>query len=152
MSNFWRVLREMFNKLRTVITAGLLTSAISLGSVSQALTLDCQNKSSEHIALAVSYLSNDGKTWIVEGWYNLQSQEHALIELPSNNDIFYIFGEFGNNIKVSGGEGSVNMPVVWNEFQYVQADPIKNHDAVESFVRGVATNGYAEISFGPFNN
>lgn len=142
----------MFNKLGANIGAGLLAAALALGGSAQALTLDCKNLTQEPIAVSVSYLGADGKTWFIEGWYNLEGQKQALIELPSSNDIFYIFGEFGNGVKVEGGSGSVQMPVVWDDFQYTQSQPLQKPDSVEQFVRGVATKGYAQISFGPFNN
>lgn len=134
------------------LCAGLIASSLCLGNA-QALTLDCQNKASEPIAVAVSYLGDDGNTWYVEGWYNLKAQEHALIELPSSNNIFYIFGEFKNGVKVEGGYGSIQIPVLWSDFQYTLANALlpQNADGVEQFVRGMATKGYAQISFGPVN-
>lgn len=142
----------MFNKFRAGIGATLLATTAALGGTAQALTLECKNLTQEPIAVAVSYLGSDGKTWFIEGWYNLEGQKEALIELPSSNDIFYIFGEFGNGVKVEGGTGSVQLPVVWSDFQYTQGNRLQNPDSVEQFVRGVATKGHAQISFGPFSN
>lgn len=143
----------MLNKLRTSIGAGLVASSLLLGLPAQALTLDCNNLSNEPIAVAVSYLGSDGNTWFVEGWYNLKAKEHALIELPSSNDVFYIFGEFKNGLKVEGGAGSIRIPVKWDDFQYNTLNQaLGTPDSVEQFVRGVATSGYAQISFGPVSN
>lgn len=150
-NELWRVIAKMFGKLRMSLSAGLVAASLCAGANVQALTLDCQNKAYEPIAVAVSYLGDDGSTWYVEGWYNLKAQEHALIELPSSNNVFYIFGEFKSGIKVEGGYGSIQIPVLWDNFQYTQADALipQKADAVEQFVRGLATNGYAQISFGP---
>lgn len=139
----------MFNSLRRGFAAGLIAVGLFSAGAAQSLTLDCENKEDKPIAVAVSYLSSADHKWYVEGWYNLKAKERALIELPSSNNIFYIFGEFQSGHKVEGGPKSIQMPITWDSFKYTQAQPVQNPDSSVYFVRGAATNGYAQISFGP---
>ena len=137
-----------FRSLGAALTAGILT----LSSSAQALLLECKNAATEPISVAVSYLDYDGKTWMVEGWYSLQAGERANIELDSSNDIFYIYGEFAGGSEVKGGSGSLDLPVYFRTFKYIQGQNSIRPDKVVSFVRGVAANGSAQISFGPIQS
>lgn len=135
----------MSKKLLAALALGLSTLSLS----AQALVLDCKNVAHVPIAVAVSYLDYDGKTWMVEGWYNFEPGEHAKIELDSNNNIFYIYGEFQEGSEVAGGQGALKLPVYYRTFKYVQGQTAIPPDRSVEFVRGVASNGVAEISFGP---
>lgn len=134
----------MFKKL----IAGATLALSSIGAAN-ALTLECTNVANVPISVAVSYLDYDGRSWMVEGWYNLEAGARANIELDSANDIFYIYGEFQGGTEVSGGSGSLNLPVYFRTFKYVQGQQNVQPDRVVSFVRGVASNGSAQIAFGP---
>lgn len=122
-----------------------------LSTSAQALVLDCKNLAHVPLAVAVSYLDLDGRTWLVEGWYNFEPGEHAKIELDSVNNIFYIYGEFRDGNEVAGGAGSLSLPIYYQTFKYVQNQVALPPERVVSFVRGEALNGVAEISFGPLN-
>ncbi|MBU3845091.1 MAG: DUF1036 domain-containing protein [Candidatus Anaerobiospirillum pullicola] len=135
----------MLKKIVSVLT--VCAAAVSFQV--QALTLECKNLANVPIAVAVSYLDYDGKTWLVEGWYNFEPGERANIELDSSNDIFYIFGEFSNGSEVAGGSGSLTLPIYYRTFKYVQGQVSLPPDRSASFVRGVASKGVAQISFGP---
>ncbi len=134
------------------ITAALALGVASLSFNAQALVLDCKNVAQVPIAVAVSYLDYDGKTWLVEGWYNFEPGEHAKIDLDSTNNIFYIYGEFQEGSEVSGGNGSLNLPIYYRTFKYVQGQNALQADKNVNFVRGVASNGVAEIAFGPLQS
>lgn len=135
----WAVLASMFLLLATVSTKA------------QALVLNCKNLAHVPIAVAVSYLDYDGKTWFVEGWYNFQPGQQAKIDLDSSNNIFYIYGEFQEGSEVAGGQASLNLPLYYQSFKYVQGQNLAVPDRSADFVRGVASEGIAEISFGPLS-
>lgn len=134
------------------IGTGLIALGLAWGSIANALTLDCKNVTTEPIAVAVSYLDLDGKTWYVDGWYNLLPNQQANIELDSNNNFFYIYGEFESGIEVKGGEGSLALPIYYKTFKYIQGQqPDQQPDNVVQFVRGVASDGVAKVTFGPIH-
>lgn len=137
--------------LRKIVTAATLVGSMVVASSAQALVLECKNVAHVPISVAVSYLDYDGKTWMVEGWYNLESGARANIQLDSSNDIFYIYGEFEGDQRVQGGEGSLDLPVYYRTFKYVHGQANMKADEKVSFVRGVAANGVAEITFGPIS-
>lgn len=127
-----------------MVAAGLSTHGAA------ALTLDCKNAAHVPVSMAVAYLDYDGKTWLVEGWYTLEAGSRATIELDSDNNIFYIFGEFKGGQQVSGGSGSLELPIYYRTFKYVQdVKGVVNPDAVVPFSRGYADNGRAVITLGP---
>lgn len=136
----WAVLALMFLLLATISTKA------------QALLLNCKNLAHVPIAVAVSYLDYDGVTWFVEGWYNFQPGQQASIDLDSSNNIFYIYGEFQEGSEVAGGRASLKLPLYYNSFKYVQGQNIAVPNRSADFVRGVASDGVAEISFGPLNS
>lgn len=135
--------------LRKIATAAALFGSLAVAQSANALLLECKNVANVPISVAVSYLDYDGKTWMVEGWYNLDAGARANIELDSSNDIFYIYGEFEGNHKVQGGQGSLDLPVYYRTFKYVHGQAKMKPDETVSFVRGVAADGVAQISFGP---
>ena len=137
--------------MRKIAAAAALAGTMTVMTSAQALVLECKNVADVPISVAVSYLDYDGKTWMVEGWYNLDAGARANIELDSSNDIFYIYGEFKGNHEVSGGNGSLDLPVYYRTFKYVHGQNQARPDASVSFVRGVAANGVAQISFGPIS-
>ncbi len=119
-------------------------------SSSVALTLECKNITPVPVSMAVAYLDYDGKSWMVEGWYTLEAGARANIELDSDNSIFYIYGEFQGGQQVSGGGGSLELPIYYRTFKYVQSpNGVERPDAVVSFSRGYANNGHAVITLGP---
>ncbi|MGN8852651.1 hypothetical protein [Anaerobiospirillum succiniciproducens] len=132
-------------------TVAILAMALGTGAISSAnaLVLECKNVADVPISVALSYLDYDGKTWMVEGWYNFPAGSRANIELESSNDIFYIFGEFESGDLVSGGPGALNLPVKYRTFKHIQGQQNGQPDAEVSFVRGVASQGVAQITFGP---
>lgn len=144
-----RKLMRMF-KL-TAAGMALALPLLTAGSA-QALVLECKNVADAPIAVAVSYLDYDGKSWMVEGWYTLEAGARANIELDSANDIFYIYGEFAGGSEVAGGNGSLQLPVYYRTFKYMQGQPLAGQpDRSAAFVRGVAANGVANITFGPIS-
>lgn len=135
--------------MRKILSVVALLSSLVMANSANALVLDCKNAANRPISVAVAYLDYDGKTWMVEGWYNFESGTHAKIELDSANDIFYIYGEFEGDQRVSGGPGSLDLPVYYRTFKYTHGQAKMKADETVSFVRGVATDGVAEITFGP---
>ncbi len=135
--------------LKKIMAAGALFLGLAVGNSAQALLLECRNVANAPIAVAVSYLDYDGHTWMVEGWYTLGPGERANIDLESSNDIFYIYGEFQGGSEVAGGSGSLELPIYYKTFKYVQGQNILQADKRVSFIRGVAANGVAQITFGP---
>lgn len=136
--------------LRKTVATLAMALGLSAASSANALLLECKNVTDQPISVALSYLDYDGKTWLVEGWYNFPAGVRANIELESSNDIFYIYGEFGNGALVSGGDGSLDLPVHFRTFKNIQGQQYTRPDATVSFVRGVASQGVAQITFGPF--
>lgn len=135
--------------MRAALSAAAL--ALCAGSA-DALTLECANRTDQNVAIAVSYLDLDNKTWIVEGWYNLQGNTTANIELDSKNNIFYIFGEFANGIRVDGqeGPGGLKLPIFDRTFRYVYGPQVQGASESVVFIRGQAENNHAQITLGPF--
>ena len=80
-------------------TMALLTAAISMPS--QAIEVTIDNTTNATVVFAFSYL-NDQKDksldpdWLVEGWYNVNPHQKALVNLPSDNDVYYLYAEFSN--------------------------------------------------------
>lgn len=143
---FWLVRFLMLKKL----ACAAAICALSMSSA-HALLLKCKNVADRPISVAVSYLDYDGKTWLVEGWYNLDPGMQANIDLESSNDIFYLYGEFTGGSEVSGGAGSLQLPIQYRTFKYIQGQNFATPDTTVSFVRGVASNGVAEVTFGPIS-
>ena len=137
--------------LRKIAATLALVASMAAFNSANALVLDCKNVAHVPISIAVSYLDYDGKTWMVEGWYNLDAGAHAKIELDSSNDVFYIYGEFPGNQKVAGGEGALELPVYYRTFKYIYGQQPAKPDETVFFVQGVATNGLSEITLGPLS-
>ena len=134
------------------LVGGLCMASWLSATSAAALTLECKNVAHVPVSMAVAYLDYDGKSWMVEGWYTLEAGARANINLDSDNNIFYIYGEFQGGQQVSGGSGSLDLPIYYRTFKYVQKpDGVERPDAVVSFSRGYADNGMAVITLGPIN-
>ena len=53
---------------------------------------------------------------------------------------------------MSGGNGSLNLPICYRTVKYVHGQNALQASKNVNFVRGVASNGVAEIAFGPLQS
>ncbi len=121
----------------------LLTSAGSIANAAPLeITVDNQTKS--EVVMAFSYLSNKEQDWVVDGWYNIEPNKTANIDLDTDNDIYYLYAEFSNGKKIEGGQGAVELSVQDTSFLYKQKDEPENSRKV-SFLRARSNGSKATI-------
>lgn len=129
-------------------TMALLTAAISMSS--QAIEVTIDNTTNATVVFAFSYL-NDQKDksldpdWFVEGWYNVNPHQKALVNLPSDNDVYYLYAEFSNGKKLEGGKGSIKLMVNDRSFSYKQKEVPKKLTRQATFLRARCNQGKSLI-------
>lgn len=135
--------------LRKMAATVALVGSMAAFSNANALVLECTNVADKPVSLAVAYLDYDGKTWMTEGWYNLDANSRANIELDSANNVFYIYGEFQGGVQVSGGQGALELPIYYRTFKYIYGQNKDKPDDTVLFVQGSAENNVSQITLGP---
>lgn len=128
--------------MRKVLTLSLLLISFA----STAIEVNINNNNKKDATFAFSYYDNDKSAWIVEGWYNVKSQEKVIIDLNSNNKVFYMYGEFADGYKIQGGEGAIEFPIVYESFMYERDTSIENPDLSVKFIKAQARDGKAKIN------
>lgn len=132
----------MKNIKRLAVAA--LSSMFLLNSAS-ALEVKVENLTSAKVVLAFSYLDMKVNEWVVDGWYNVEAEQTAQINLPSNNDIYYLYAEFSNGKKLEGGKGSISIRVNNESFLYKQGKAPKHFTKKVNFVRARGNDGKALV-------
>ena len=114
-------------------------------NVANALEVKIENQTKASVVMAFSYLDTKSNEWVVDGWYNVEPQQNALINLDSSNDIYYLYSEFSNGKKLEGGKGSIKLKVNNRSFFYKQSEKQANADREVSFLRARGSDGKAII-------
>ncbi|NLK85669.1 MAG: DUF1036 domain-containing protein [Aeromonadales bacterium] len=126
----------------------LALCALTLASTcmsANALEVTIDNKTKATVVMAFSYLDSKTNDWVVDGWYNVEPEQKALVNLDSKNDIYYLYSEFSNGKKLEGGKGSVVLKVKNRNFFYKQTKPTDDLDRKATFLRARSNNGKSLI-------
>lgn len=127
-------------------SAFVVATVLGVSSFSaNALEITIDNQTTSKVAMAFSYLPSNDKDWVVDGWYNVDANEKALLNLDTSNEMYYVYAEFSNGKKIEGGEGAVKLMVQNRSFVYKQnAAPDSNVREV-SFLRARSNGDKATI-------
>lgn len=111
----------------------------------QALEVTVDNQTATSAAFAFSYLDKESKAWTVTGWFNVGPKAQGVIDLPSDNPLYYLYAEFSNGKKIEGGEGAVTLKVQNRSFSWPQDQMPGKRVREVSFVRARGTGGKATV-------
>ncbi|MGN1281993.1 MAG: DUF1036 domain-containing protein [Succinivibrio sp.] len=128
------------NKLLNSVLLGC-----ALSSAANALEITVDNVTDSTVVMAFSYLDSQSNEWTVDGWYNVNPNSKAKVNLNSTNDIYYLYSEFSNGKKLEGGKGSVKLRVADRSFLYRQNTPPASANREVSFLRARGNAGKAVI-------
>lgn len=125
----------------------LLTAFLGafISSNAQALEVTVDNQTKATVVMAFSYLDKTSKEWVVDGWYNVKPQKKGIINLDTDNDIYYLYSEFSNGKRLEGGNGSIKLKVQERSFFYKQNDAPSSLNREVSFLRARGNLGKAVI-------
>ncbi len=125
---------------------GTLAAAALLSGSAQALEITVDNQTDSKVAMAFSYLSNQDKEWVVDGWYNVDPKNKARIDLDTDNELYYVYSEFSNGKKIEGGQGAVDLMIQNRSFYYKQKEAPTRHARSVKFLRARSNSNKATIS------
>ena len=74
--------------MRKFLLIAFLGAFISCNAQALEVTVDNQTKAT--VVMAFSYLDNNSKEWVVDGWYNVKPQKKGIINLDTDYDIYYL--------------------------------------------------------------
>lgn len=118
---------------------------LALSANASALEITVENVTDSTVVMAFSYLDSNSNEWTVDGWYNVNPNSKAKVNLNSSNDIYYLYSEFSNGKKLEGGKGSVRLKVDDRSFLYRQNTPPAFAGREVSFLRARGNAGKAVI-------
>ncbi len=126
---------------------GVVLGTALLLPVSRAeLAVVVDNSTDADVAMAFSYLDAGSNKWVVDGWYNIDKKSKGQIKLNTNNELYYIYSEFSNGKKISGGAGSAELKIRSTSFTYEQDKGLPDADRSVSFLRARSNNNKALIN------
>lgn len=102
------------------LPAALLALAASLAA-SQALALEIElnNNTDTAASFAFAYLDQQKNTWQVEGWYNIEGNEHRTLTLNTKEDFYYFYAELANGRTIEDESGNgLNACIDAKSFSY----------------------------------
>lgn len=123
----------------------LATACCWMSFSAAALEISVENETDAQATLAFSYLNAKTGKWQVEGWYNVASHSRAVVNLDTDNSLYYLYAEFSNGKKIEGGEGAVELGVQDRSFSYLQEQPLKKSARQVSFLRARGNGNRATI-------
>lgn len=129
--------------MRKILLTAFIGAFISCNAQALEVTVDNQTKAT--VVMAFSYLDKTSKEWVVDGWYNVKPQKKGIINLDTDNDIYYLYSEFSNGKKLEGGNGSIKLKVQERSFFYKQNDAPSSLNREVSFLRARGNLGKAVI-------
>ena len=129
--------------MKKFLLTAFLGAFISCNAQALEVTVDNQTKAT--VVMAFSYLDKTSKEWVVDGWYNVKPQKKGIINLSTDNDIYYLYSEFSNGKKLEGGNGSIKLKVQERSFFYKQNDAPSSLNREVSFLRARGNLGKAVI-------
>lgn len=133
--------------LKVMQQAGL-AMALALGMAAQsvqALEITINNKSSAEAVFAFSYLERGTQRWVVDGWYNAAAHSSGVLDVNSDNDVYYLYAELESGRAISDPRG-IALAVADTPFYYAQDEGLPEATRTVRFVRTSANNGKAQIN------
>lgn len=123
-------------------------AVLSLATISSSYALDVtvNNEADASVSMAFSYLDSNTQKWVVDGWYNVEAKAKSIINLNTDNGIYYLYAEFSNGKKIEGGESSVHLYVKPSEFLYSQDETLHGNKFQARFVRAKSDGKVALIN------
>ena len=121
---------------------------LSLATISSSYALDVtvNNEADASVSMAFSYLDSNTQKWVVDGWYNVEPKAKSIINLNTDNGIYYLYAEFSNGKKIEGGKNSVHLYVKASEFFYSQDESLQDSKFQARFVRAKSDGKVALIN------
>ena len=111
----------------------------------KAIEVTIDNTTKATVVMAFSYYDKDKKDWVVEGWYNVESNQKGIVNLNTDNDIFYLYSEFSNGKKLEAGRGSLDLMIKDRSFYYLQKQKPSDMNKKATFLRAKANQGKSLI-------
>ncbi len=130
----------------TALRAAVAAAALLASQWAAALSVVVDNGTEATVSMAFSYLDAKSKKWMVDGWYNISPNEKSRVELNTSNELYYVYAEFSNGKKISGGTGSADLKVKETNFLYPQDKDLPDASRTVSFLRARSSNNQATIN------
>ncbi len=122
-----------------------LTASLFMAQAS-ALEIELNNNTDMAASFAFAYLDQHKKSWQVEGWYNLDGNEHRTLTLNTKEDFYYFYAELANGRTIEDKSGNgLNAAIDEKSFSYALSGKAPSKTKVP-FLRVNSSNQKAVIN------